>query len=58
MSDKPDRASDADQVQEAKGAAQEAIGKLIGDDAEIRKGRTKRRGGDVDRPSSKSTGQE
>jgi hypothetical protein len=33
-------------VRGAKGAAQEAIGKLIGDDAAVRKGRAKQRSDD------------
>ena len=58
MSDKPKQAPEGDDVRRAKGAAQEAIGKLIGDDAEIRKGRTKQKGGNADLPSSKSIEQE
>ncbi len=44
MSDeKPDKSEKSAPVREAKGAAQEAIGKLLGDDQAVRDGRSEQR---------------
>ena len=45
--DKARGKADQARVRGAKGAAREAIGKLIGDDAEIRKGRVEKRAADA-----------
>ncbi|MBI0476175.1 CsbD family protein [Sphingomonas sp. MA1305] len=48
--------SDRDEVALAKGAAREAIGKLIGDDAEVRAGRAQQAGaGDTPSPANGRT---
>ena len=46
MNDRSDHARRA-RVRNAKGAAQAAIGKLIGDDAQVRKGRDEQRAADA-----------
>jgi uncharacterized protein YjbJ (UPF0337 family) len=54
MSEPEDKADSA-RVRGAKAAAREAIGKLIGDDAEIRKGRVEKRAAGAEKPRAADT---